>query len=147
MVTVGSPMKVAFTLSRLPRFESGTILIDPALEERVKFAHRLIPVDLVHMPTLKSFAHGASKKQRISSVLGKKEMVEDEWMYQLQDGKGTQQSSEEWAETFQQLVAAKSVPDAQRVLQQFLTGHADDAVALRLGDRIPLWVPGIGVPL
>lgn len=39
----------------------------------------------------------------------------------------------EWAETFQQLVAAKSVPDAQRVLQQFLTGHADDAVALRPG--------------
>lgn len=34
------------------------------------------------------------RKQRISSVLGKKEMEEDEWMYQLQDGKGTQQSSE-----------------------------------------------------
>lgn len=53
-----------------PNEPQGKLSSDAALEERVKFAFRVTPVELVHMPTLKSFAQGTSKcAQTLSASL------------------------------------------------------------------------------
>eukprot|EP00667_Euglena_gracilis_P000676 EG_transcript_676 len=146
MVTVGSPMKVASILSHLPRFGSGTVIIDAAIEERVKFVYKLSPVELVHLPDLKSLTNTAKKSQRVFMVFGKKAMQEDEWMYQIKENKDGNGLAD-WAQTFDRLVAATSPQDLQSSLQRFLADHPADETALRLRDRLPLWIPGFGIPL
>eukprot|EP00667_Euglena_gracilis_P002044 EG_transcript_2048 len=147
MVTFGSPMKVAGMLSRLPQFDSGTILLDSATQERLKFLFKLIPVELVHIPNMKSVIKAVPKSQPVFAVYEKKDLNEGEWMYQIQDGEveGTA-AMMDWPRTFQELVATTSVPEGLDVLEKYLTTHPKDDVALRLRDRFPLWVPGLGIP-
>eukprot|EP00667_Euglena_gracilis_P006761 EG_transcript_6819 len=143
MVTVGSPMKVASLLSHLPRFGSGTVLVDAAIEERVRFTYTLSPVELLHTAPLKSLALTTQKSQPAFIVLGKKAMQEDEWMYQIRDKDGN--GLADWAETFQQLVAATSAAELPGPLQRYLADHPADETALRLRERLPLWIPGVGI--
>eukprot|EP00668_Euglena_longa_P044632 GGOE01060018.1.p1 GENE.GGOE01060018.1~~GGOE01060018.1.p1 ORF type:complete len:245 (-),score=63.72 GGOE01060018.1:403-1137(-) len=143
MVTVGSPMKVASLLSHMARFENGAVLVDTSLEERVKYSCSLQPVELVHMPQLKTFAKSCSRSQRIFLLLGKKHLQEGEWIYQV--GEGT--SPSDWKQTFEQLVTAVSVEEGRSLLEQYLAGFPNDDIALRLKDRLPLWLPGAGIPL
>eukprot|EP00667_Euglena_gracilis_P001218 EG_transcript_1217 len=145
MVTVGSPMKLASILSHMPRFGSGTILIDSAMEEKVKFAHMLIPVELMHIPDLKSLTHATKKSHVLFAVEKKKVIDEDEWMYQIRNNAG-ENGIADWMETFNQLVRATSVQELQSPLQQFLAGYPTHEAALRLQERLTLWVPGLGVP-
>eukprot|EP00668_Euglena_longa_P044265 GGOE01058872.1.p1 GENE.GGOE01058872.1~~GGOE01058872.1.p1 ORF type:complete len:983 (-),score=289.04 GGOE01058872.1:748-3420(-) len=143
MVTVGSPMKEASLLSHMPQFESGTILINARLEARVKFNHTLCPVELMHAPHMKSFTDTVSKSQVIYSVLGEKHLQEGEWLYQIH----ADTDGDEWASTFGKLVAACSVQEGQDLLDKYLASNPCDKVALRLRGRLPLWVPGLGIPL
>eukprot|EP00667_Euglena_gracilis_P001183 EG_transcript_1182 len=142
MVTVGSPMKIASVLSRMPVFDSGTILIDSAVEERTKFAFKLSPVELVHIAHLKSFVR-IPKSQSVFMVFGNKDLQVDEWMYQIEDGK---ESVSDWLEVFARIVSGPSAQEREYTLNQFLESHPHDKVALRLRDRMPLWVHGLGIP-
>eukprot|EP00667_Euglena_gracilis_P019852 EG_transcript_21338 len=143
MVTIGSPMKVASLLCHMDRFENGVILVDSSLEERVKYSYSLRPVELVHMPQLKTFARGLPTSQRIYKLLNKKQLRENEWIYQVED----EASAADWNHTFDELVAAKSLQHGQSFLKQYLAGCPHDEVALRLRDRLALWVPGQGIPV
>eukprot|EP00667_Euglena_gracilis_P001106 EG_transcript_1105 len=145
MVAVGSPMKVAALLSHLPRFGSGTILVDAAIEERVKFVYKISPVELLHMGDVKSLNLTTQKSQPAFAVLGKKVMEEVEWMYQIGENDGN--GLADWAETFKKLVVAGSPTELQGILQRYLVDHPSDETALRLQDRLPLWVPGVGITL
>eukprot|EP00667_Euglena_gracilis_P002167 EG_transcript_2170 len=143
MVTVGGPMKVASLLAHLPRFENGAILADANLEERLKYSYAFRPADLLHLPQLKSFAKSESTSHRVSLLLSKKNLQEDEWIYQVED----MASASDWNQTFEQLAAARSLPEGQSILQKYLAGCPHDEVALRLKDRLALWTPSVGLPL
>eukprot|EP00667_Euglena_gracilis_P001984 EG_transcript_1983 len=146
MVTVGSPMKVAALLSRLDRVENGAILVDCSLKDRMKYSYRLRPVDLLYLPWLKSFATSVPKSHRVFLVLDKRPLAEGEWLYQVEAEDAAAEWAD-WAATFDQLVAAGSVPGAQALLQRYLAAQPEDEVALRLRDRLPRWVPGCGFPV
>eukprot|EP00667_Euglena_gracilis_P000816 EG_transcript_816 len=148
LVTVGGPLKLAAALAQMQRFDSGTILIDAHLEERVKFSHHVRPVDLVHMSPTKSSPHATPVSQTIFAVMGKKQLQENEWLYQIGDAAEVQGDElSAWAATFDALAAAASLPEAQALLQRYLADNPEDAVALRLRDRLPFWIPGSGTPL
>eukprot|EP00668_Euglena_longa_P010770 GGOE01013066.1.p1 GENE.GGOE01013066.1~~GGOE01013066.1.p1 ORF type:complete len:959 (-),score=275.61 GGOE01013066.1:1828-4320(-) len=139
MVTMGSPLQLAAMLSRIPRFDNGKILADTSFDERVKYSFNLRPVELLYLPHLKSFSKCNPKSQRISLLLSKKLLQEDEWLYQVQE------RTSDWVQTFDRLVAAKSTQEGQTLLHQFLADHPQDEVALRLRDRLPMWSPGLGI--
>eukprot|EP00668_Euglena_longa_P024139 GGOE01030153.1.p1 GENE.GGOE01030153.1~~GGOE01030153.1.p1 ORF type:complete len:970 (-),score=281.25 GGOE01030153.1:118-2670(-) len=143
MVTVGTPMKVAAILAHMKRLVNGAILVDAGLKERVKYEYHLRPVELLYLPRLKSFAADAPTSQRVSMLVSKKNLQADEWLYQV----GKDVDYTEWSPTFDRLVAATSEEERQRRLQQYLADFPDDDVAQRLMDRLPLWVPGCGIPL
>eukprot|EP00667_Euglena_gracilis_P001261 EG_transcript_1261 len=143
MVTVGAPLKLASILSHLTAFENGSILADAGMEERAKYAYGLRPVELVHLPNVKTFVKSLPLSQSIFLLQGKKDLHEDEWLYQVQEG----DPSTDWNVTFNQLVAATSLPEGESLLQQYLTTHPQDEVALRLRDRLAAWIPGLGIPL
>eukprot|EP00668_Euglena_longa_P024136 GGOE01030150.1.p1 GENE.GGOE01030150.1~~GGOE01030150.1.p1 ORF type:complete len:996 (-),score=216.26 GGOE01030150.1:294-2885(-) len=143
MVTVGSPMKIASMLSHMPRFENGTILLDSSLEERLRYVCNLRPVELVHLPQLKTLAENSHTSLCVSMLLGKTQMQEDEWLYQV----GARAPFSDWTDTFDKLVSAKDSQRRESLLQQFLASHPHDEVALRLKDRLALWVSGAGIPL
>eukprot|EP00667_Euglena_gracilis_P000768 EG_transcript_768 len=143
MVTVGSPMKMAALLSRLPHLANGAILSDAALEERLKYSYSLRPVELAHLPNLATLAKCAlNKSQRIFALLSSKQLREDEWIYQV-----GQAASSDWNQTFEQLVATLCPEERQSLLGTYLAGCPHDEIALRLRDRLPLWLPGLGIPL
>eukprot|EP00668_Euglena_longa_P023923 GGOE01029869.1.p1 GENE.GGOE01029869.1~~GGOE01029869.1.p1 ORF type:complete len:912 (-),score=267.54 GGOE01029869.1:569-3052(-) len=145
MVTVGCPVKVASMLSHMPQFENGTILVNARLEERVKFTYTLCPVELAHTAHVKSFTDAVSKSQVIFAVLSEKHLQEDEWLYQINANEDGETIN--WASTFSKLVAACSMQEGRSLLERYLVDHPDDGLALRLRDRLPLWVPGLGIPL
>lgn len=49
-VTVGTPMKVAATFAHLANMDGAAVLVDPAVEERVRYSFKLRPVDAVFFP-------------------------------------------------------------------------------------------------
>eukprot|EP00667_Euglena_gracilis_P000564 EG_transcript_564 len=143
MVTMGGPLKFASKLSHLTHFENGSILADASLEERVKYSNSLRPVELVHLSNMKTFSKSLPESQAVFLLQSKKDLHEDEWIYQVMEG----DPATDWKETFARLVAAKSVAEGQALLQQYLAAHPTDEVALRLRDRLPAWIPGFGIPL
>eukprot|EP00667_Euglena_gracilis_P001109 EG_transcript_1109 len=141
MVTVGSPMKVAAILSHREGLESGSILVDSALQERVKYSFDFQPVELLYLPRVKSLNLGTSTSQRAFVLRKKKKLQVDEWLYQLVDGA----DSSDWSKTFERLVAAPSTAEMQRRLEDYLTKYPTDDLALRLRDRVSEWTPGKGI--
>eukprot|EP00668_Euglena_longa_P001314 GGOE01001555.1.p1 GENE.GGOE01001555.1~~GGOE01001555.1.p1 ORF type:complete len:994 (+),score=322.69 GGOE01001555.1:389-2983(+) len=143
MVTMGSPMKIASILSHLAHFGNSTILADSTLEDRLRFTFSLTPVELIHLPQLSASSLHVSPSTRVLMLQDKIFMQEDEWMYQL--GKGSPIT--DWNQTFSHVTTAPTIDAARGALQQYLAVHPADAVALRLRDRLPYWVPGFGVTL
>eukprot|EP00667_Euglena_gracilis_P000918 EG_transcript_918 len=141
MLTMGSPLKLASMLTHIPRFENGTILTDASMEERVRYSYTVRPVELIHLPHLKSFSKTIPKSQRVYILLSKKCLEEDEWIYQVHE------KVSDWGQTFDRLVVARSAQEGQSLLSRFLEDHPMDEVALRLRERLPLWAPGLGVAL
>eukprot|EP00668_Euglena_longa_P041050 GGOE01054017.1.p1 GENE.GGOE01054017.1~~GGOE01054017.1.p1 ORF type:complete len:981 (-),score=246.15 GGOE01054017.1:238-2787(-) len=143
MVTVGSPMKVASVLSHRENLRhNGTILVDAGLEERIRYSHRLQPVELLYLPWLKSFADDHSTSQRIFVLVGKERLQEGEWLYQVGEGGDVP----DWNIVFDRLVATASAQEQERLLLLHLEDHPDDEIALRLRDCLALWIPGHGIP-
>eukprot|EP00668_Euglena_longa_P025440 GGOE01031794.1.p1 GENE.GGOE01031794.1~~GGOE01031794.1.p1 ORF type:complete len:113 (-),score=46.95 GGOE01031794.1:263-601(-) len=110
------------------------------MEERMKYVYDLHPVALVHFPQLKALSTTVLSR-RVFQVQASKNLQEDEWLYQVEKETG----ASDWNSTFEQLVAATSAQQAQSLLQQYLSDHPDDELALRLKDRLALWVPGRGI--
>eukprot|EP00667_Euglena_gracilis_P001270 EG_transcript_1270 len=141
MVTVGSPSKVAAILARREGFARGTVLADHNLQARLRDSCALRPVELLHLPWLKSFARDTPESHCIFALLDRRNPTDNEWLYQL--GKDTDFS--EWAHMFDRLLAATAEAEVVRLVRQYLAGHPEDDIALRLKDRLPLWVPGRGI--
>eukprot|EP00667_Euglena_gracilis_P002273 EG_transcript_2273 len=141
MVTIGSPMKLAATLSHVECLESGVVVADAALRELVKYTYDLQPLELLHLPHLKPVAGELPTSQRIFTLLGKKSLRDDEWLYQV----GAEPDSSDWGQTFEHLVAAPSAEEARGLLEQYLSSHPTCSLALRLKDRLELWLPGHGI--
>eukprot|EP00668_Euglena_longa_P020210 GGOE01025137.1.p1 GENE.GGOE01025137.1~~GGOE01025137.1.p1 ORF type:complete len:844 (+),score=179.49 GGOE01025137.1:512-3043(+) len=161
MATLGRPMKVASMVSQMSDFESGTVLVDVYVEEKMKYAFDLRPVELVYFPQLAAPTwegapvsqppsqpkHPSStiRSERVFMVQSKREVDEDadEWLYQVD--KMAPPTDWQWA--FGQVAAAASMEEAYSHLDRFLEGHPHDAVALRLKGRLAMWTPGVGLPL
>eukprot|EP00667_Euglena_gracilis_P000878 EG_transcript_877 len=145
MVTVGIPMKVASLLSHLPRVDTGTILVDSNMEDRLQYSHNLRPLEFVHLVAAKASPKDTLTCFRVSTLLSKKQLQEDEWMYQV--GAGDPASSSDWTATLDHLSSAKSPQERDSLLHKYLASHPHDDFALRLKDRLALWVTGSGIPL
>eukprot|EP00667_Euglena_gracilis_P001677 EG_transcript_1676 len=143
MAAVGSSMKTATALSHVDRLENGAVVADSNLHERMKFLFSFRPLELLHLPWVKPLAKGNLTRQGVFLLEGKKVLQEDEWLYQVGDGT----HSSDWEKTFKRLVAATSPVELEDVLEQYLQRYPQDDVALRLQERLPLWVPGAGIPL
>eukprot|EP00668_Euglena_longa_P024374 GGOE01030433.1.p1 GENE.GGOE01030433.1~~GGOE01030433.1.p1 ORF type:complete len:996 (-),score=297.12 GGOE01030433.1:178-2808(-) len=143
MVTVGWPMKVASLLAHLSQFENGTVLADATLVERAKYLYSLKPVELVHLPKLTAGGHTIAPSSRVYLLQSRKQLEEDEWLYQLERASPTS----DWDQIFNHLTAATSREQLHELLQQYLIDHPMDSVALRLRSRLSMWVPGVGVTL
>eukprot|EP00667_Euglena_gracilis_P001114 EG_transcript_1113 len=144
MVTVGGPMKLASRLSRAPGLENGAIVLDAALEERLKYGYSLRPLELVHLPHLITLAKKFAMSQPIFLLLNTKHLKDDEWIYQVEHGAV---SYSDWGLVFDQLVGADSLEEQQNLLYEYLERNPHDAVALRLRERLRLWSPGSGIPI
>eukprot|EP00667_Euglena_gracilis_P001615 EG_transcript_1617 len=143
MVTMGDPMKVAALLSHAADFENGAVIADALMEERLRYNFSLRPVEVVRFPQLvASTSKMASNSSRIFLVQKKKQLKEDEWMYQLDSS-----PESEWGKMFNRVEKAPVLQEMQDALSEYLAAHPQDPIALRLRSRLPLWVPGIGVPL
>eukprot|EP00667_Euglena_gracilis_P001447 EG_transcript_1446 len=143
MVTLGSPMKVAALLSHVSCFGGGAIVADVSLEERVKYSYDLRPLELVYLPRLRDLGESRPASRAVFLLLSKKDLQEDEWLYQLKAGP----AFGNWNQAFDALAAATHLQEAQSHLQSYLADHPCDELALRLRDRLPRWVFGAGVPL
>eukprot|EP00667_Euglena_gracilis_P001300 EG_transcript_1299 len=143
MVTVGGPMKLASWLSCVPCLENGAIVLDAALEERLKYSYSLRPLELVHLPHLITLARNYAASQCIFLLLNTKHLKEDEWIYQVEE---VAVSSSDWSLVFDHLVEANFPEDQQTHLCDYIVKHPHDAVALRLRERLHLWSPGRGIP-
>eukprot|EP00669_Euglena_mutabilis_P006280 TRINITY_DN1953_c0_g1_i1.p1 TRINITY_DN1953_c0_g1~~TRINITY_DN1953_c0_g1_i1.p1 ORF type:complete len:393 (-),score=42.61 TRINITY_DN1953_c0_g1_i1:1047-2225(-) len=137
MVALGSPMKFAFLLSRLTQFDSGAVVCDHSIAERIGFTHTLIPVDLVNLPREKPHPRGYV----VYVVTGKKELASDEWLYQVGQSGGA------WEAAFKTLRTAKTMAEARAALKVYRDANPGDAWARRLSSRLHAWTPGLGVPL
>eukprot|EP00667_Euglena_gracilis_P000866 EG_transcript_866 len=140
MVTFGAPMKVASLLSHLSHFESGSIVADAAVEEKLHYNFNFRPAEVVRFPQ-DELGTSAPRTSRIFLLQGKKHLQEQEWMYQLD------QTQSDWTSTFNLLAKAPTTEEMQSILFKYLAAHPQDPVALRLRGRLPLWVPGMGVAL
>eukprot|EP00668_Euglena_longa_P042319 GGOE01055929.1.p1 GENE.GGOE01055929.1~~GGOE01055929.1.p1 ORF type:complete len:994 (-),score=275.65 GGOE01055929.1:1173-3797(-) len=143
MATLGSPAKIASMVSQMSGFESGTVLIDTSMEERMKYVYDLHPVALVHFPQLKALSTTVLSR-RVFQVQASKNLQEDEWLYQVDK---MSCSHTDWHEAFNGLVAATTIEEGRGHLEKFLKGNPQDAVALRLRDRLAAWTPTSGLPL
>eukprot|EP00667_Euglena_gracilis_P000855 EG_transcript_855 len=141
MATVGSPMKISAILSHMERLENGATPVDANLQERMKYLYNFQPVEFLHLPWLKSFAREVSLSQRVFLLENKKKLQEDEWLYQVEEGTDTC----DWTKAFEQLVAATTAKEMEDILDQYMTRNPLDDMALRLWDRMSLWVPGKGI--
>eukprot|EP00667_Euglena_gracilis_P006415 EG_transcript_6472 len=144
MATVGIPLKVAtFLATRLEHLPAGAIVADACLQERAKYSYEFRPMEIVHLPWLKSFTQDLPTSHRLFLLTKKKAMQEDEWLYQV----GHNTESTEWDTTFKALEVAASGSEMESCLKQYLAAHPLDEVALRLQDRLALWTPGLGIPM
>eukprot|EP00668_Euglena_longa_P010929 GGOE01013252.1.p1 GENE.GGOE01013252.1~~GGOE01013252.1.p1 ORF type:complete len:995 (-),score=273.75 GGOE01013252.1:1826-4810(-) len=143
MTTLGNPVKVATVVSQMTDFESGTILVDTFVEEKMKYVYELRPVELVHFPEQRPLAWNVPSSFRVFLVQSRRQVDEDEWLYQVDKMLPTT----DWQRAFDQVVSAKTVEDGRSHLEHFLEGHPQDAVALRLKGRLTMWTPGLGLPL
>eukprot|EP00668_Euglena_longa_P024402 GGOE01030461.1.p1 GENE.GGOE01030461.1~~GGOE01030461.1.p1 ORF type:complete len:775 (-),score=172.49 GGOE01030461.1:785-3109(-) len=143
MVTLGHPMKISSMVSQMSDFESGTVLVDTSVEEKMKYMYDLRPVELVHFPQLKPLPWNTHSTDRIFLVEGKRVMDEDEWLYQVDK----MASPNDWHWAFDQVASAQTAQEGRSFLEQFLQVHPHDAVALRLKAHLAMWIPGIGLPL
>jgi len=136
MVALGKPMKFAYLLSRLSRFENGAIVCDPSVAERIGFTHTLTPIDVVHLPRERP-----PRSYVLHLLTAKKEMATDEWLYQVG------QEGNKWELTFHKLRAAKTTAETRTILKAYRDDHPADVWAKRLASRLHAWTPGLGVPL
>eukprot|EP00668_Euglena_longa_P024376 GGOE01030435.1.p1 GENE.GGOE01030435.1~~GGOE01030435.1.p1 ORF type:complete len:1014 (-),score=314.01 GGOE01030435.1:1066-3681(-) len=141
MATVGYPVKVASMVSQIPGFESGTVLADSSIEDKVKYEYDLRPVEAVHFPQLRALP---SRGCRVFSVGAKRHLKEDEWLYQVDT---MSPKRDDWRQVFGRVMAAQTVEEGRGHLEEFLATHPQDAIALRLRDCLPMWTPGLGLPL
>eukprot|EP00667_Euglena_gracilis_P003360 EG_transcript_3367 len=144
MVTVGSPMKMASLLSHVPRLENGSITLDADLEARAKFTHRLLPLEVVHLPHMRTLAKTIITSQRIFLLVKNCHLEEDEWIYQVEQGAS---SSSDWNLTFDKMAVARSLEEQEGCLWEYILRYPQDAIALRLRDRLHLWCLGAGIPM
>eukprot|EP00668_Euglena_longa_P024397 GGOE01030456.1.p1 GENE.GGOE01030456.1~~GGOE01030456.1.p1 ORF type:complete len:1000 (-),score=273.11 GGOE01030456.1:297-2939(-) len=143
MAALGHSMKVASMVSQMSDFESGTVLVDTTVEEKMKYIYDLRPVELVHFPQLRPMAWNTPTCGRVFLVEAKRDVDEDEWLYQVD--KMAPQSDWHWV--FEQVAAAQTAEEGRSHLEQFLEGHPQDSMALRLKNRLAMWTPGVGLPL
>eukprot|EP00667_Euglena_gracilis_P000738 EG_transcript_738 len=142
MVTMGTPMKVASVLSHITNFDNGTIITDAHTEERLRYNFNLRPAEVVRFPQPPASTRPAASSH-IFLLQSRKQLKEqDEWMYQLDRTPVT-----EWCSTFNLLNLAQTTEEMHSVLFRYLSAHPKDPVALRLRSRLPMWVPGVGIPL
>eukprot|EP00667_Euglena_gracilis_P001593 EG_transcript_1593 len=147
MVTMGDPMKVAAMLSHIPDFENASVVADTHTEEKLQYSFNLRPAEVVHFApkagcgSPKAAGPHTPSTGRVFLLQKKKQLKEDEWMYQLDS------SPSDWSTTFSHVEKAHTLAEMHGVLSEYLAAHPQDPVALRLRARLPLWVPGVGVPL
>eukprot|EP00667_Euglena_gracilis_P005451 EG_transcript_5486 len=145
MVALGAPLKVASLLSHLSGFDESTVLVCPSLEERIKYAFRLQPVDLVFLPSLGEFNHHYAKSVPIFILLDRENRHggPQEWLYEV----GGVERCGLWLTVFRDLAKAASLEKATADLQQYLEAHPEDRLAQRLLRRLPRWQPRVGLVL
>jgi len=143
VIALGIPLKVAALLAHLFDLPDGAVVADSSVEERVKYTFGLRPVDLVYLPLLGEHCPAFAKGAVVYALQGRKELQEDEWLYQVQEGA----RPEDWDAVFAQIAAAETVEGAQRCLTQYIASHPDDRFAARLRGRMGDWRPGFGVAL
>eukprot|EP00667_Euglena_gracilis_P000617 EG_transcript_617 len=144
MATLGHPMKVAAVLPhRFEKLDSGTILVDANIQERMKYSFQFRPMGLLYLPWMKSFAKDTSTSHRIFILDSKKVLDEDEWLYQV----GAAEESSDWDKALERLAAAPSAAEAQGVVDQYVADHPLDYVALQLREHMVPWVPGLGLAM
>ena len=118
------------------------MLADTCAWQRLRYKFEMQPADFVTTPELGRSDSRYTRPFVVYCLHRRKELQETEWMYQLDTArKGG------WEEQFQKLQAAVTVLDARTVLEEWLSEHNTDEVALRLLNRLPLWVPRSGVTL
>eukprot|EP00667_Euglena_gracilis_P000575 EG_transcript_575 len=140
MVTMGNPMKVASMLSHAPGFDTGAIVVDAGLEERLRYTFSLRPVEVVKYPQLA--AGGQALSCRIFLLQVRKNLREGEWMYQIDNS-----PESDWCKLFGLVEKAQTLQEMQGAMFEYLAAHPQDPIALRLRSRLPLWLPNVGVPL
>eukprot|EP00667_Euglena_gracilis_P019494 EG_transcript_20904 len=107
----------------------------------MKYSFDLRPVEVVHLPWLKAIAQEVPQSQRVFLLLSKKKLQEGEWLYQVDQGG----DASDWSKAFERLVVATAAKDLEGILEEYLTAHPKDDVALRLRGRLALWTPGKGI--
>eukprot|EP00667_Euglena_gracilis_P000652 EG_transcript_652 len=142
MVTIGDPMKVAALLSHVPDFETGAVITDASVEERLRYSFLFRPVEVVRFPLLVAGTKTPSNTSRIFVLQKKRNLKEDEWMYQLDSS-----PESDWGRVFGRVENAQTLQEMQLALVEYLAAHPQDPIAVRLRGRLPLWLPGLGVQL
>eukprot|EP00668_Euglena_longa_P009266 GGOE01011177.1.p1 GENE.GGOE01011177.1~~GGOE01011177.1.p1 ORF type:complete len:1003 (-),score=268.62 GGOE01011177.1:1210-3858(-) len=144
MAALGLPIKVSSMVSQMSEFENGTVLVDANVEEKMKYIYDLRPVELVHFPQLRPMARNTPTCGWVFLVEAKREVEEDEWLYQVDT---MSPKRDDWRQVFGRVMAAQTVEEGRGHLEEFLATHPQDAIALRLRDCLPMWTPGLGLPL
>eukprot|EP00667_Euglena_gracilis_P000507 EG_transcript_507 len=143
LVTVGTPMKVAATFAHLANMDGAAVLVDPAVEERVRYSFKLRPVDAVFFPLSGQHSFPLSRAVTVFLVESRVIFQEAEWIYQVQDA----DCSEGWPGVFSNVLTADTQTQASLFLRRYLSLHPEDFYALRLQSRMPQWCPKRGVEL
>eukprot|EP00668_Euglena_longa_P004160 GGOE01004872.1.p1 GENE.GGOE01004872.1~~GGOE01004872.1.p1 ORF type:complete len:976 (+),score=240.09 GGOE01004872.1:412-2928(+) len=143
LVTVGAPMKVAAAFAHLSNMDGSVVLIDPAVEERVRYSFKLRPVDAVHFPLSGQYSVALARAVTIFLVESRIVFQEAEWIYQVRDD----DCCEGWPGVFANVLAADTQAQAGLYLRRHLAQHPDDFYALRLQSRLQRWCPKRGVEL
>eukprot|EP00667_Euglena_gracilis_P001244 EG_transcript_1244 len=143
MVALGSPLKVASLLAHLTTAAPATILTDPAMEERCRYAFRLRPVALVCLPHLGRFIPALAKNVAVYLLEGMRPIQPNEWMYEI----NAEVAIDAWAQVLHRMRSADSAAAAGQLLQHYLDDHPADPHAEFLLRRIAVWRPKAGLPL
>jgi hypothetical protein len=106
----------------------------------VKFTYVVHPIDLVYFPSGQKDPAGP-RPMTIYVINGHRELAHDEWLYQVQN------TGDDWEVAFSKLAMAKTCTEAKELLQEYLQDQPKDEWARRLSHRLPLWTPGLGIPM
>jgi len=116
------------------------------VEERVRHAFALRPVDLVHTPAaaaaLTRPGPGPPGGIIVYSIQGRCDPCH-EWLYQV----SPLPTPGDWEQTFRRMVGAESPGAAVAHLDEYLGRHPLDRLAKRLRPRVAHWTPGLGIRL